>query len=134
METTKVATAVPYHREKEKFLLLKRSSEMEVQPGKWNFPSGKIEDETPQKAALRELEEETNLAGQVLRTGDFFTVENEDGNFLVHPVLVLVDGESELNSEHIDYEWIKPEELGKFETVDGLKEDLRRVDILDGEK
>jgi len=128
---TEVATAVPYHGEKDRFLLAKRNEETDIQPGKWNFPGGKIESEEPRNAALRELREETGLTGKILRSGEKFTVDTEDGKFEVYPFLILVDDEPELNLEHTDYEWIHPGELENFGTVKGLKEDLRRVGVLD---
>lgn len=127
-----VATAVPYDPERQKFLLLKRNFETDIHPGKWNFPGGRIEDEEPVDAALRELEEETGLRGEMIRSGDPFVVDTEDGKFKVHPFLVLVNGEPELNQEHLDSSWIKAGDLEEFETVDGLREDLERVGAVDG--
>jgi 8-oxo-dGTP pyrophosphatase MutT (NUDIX family) len=125
---TEVATAVPYDPERQKFLMMKRKFEIDIHPGKWNFPGGKIEkDEEPVDAALRELEEEAGLKGEMIRSGEPFVLDTEDGKFKIHPFLILVDGEPELNSEHLDSNWIEPDELDDFETVDGLKEDLERV-------
>lgn len=126
-----IATAIPFHPQKERFLLLKRTHEADIQSGKWNFPGGHIDDEKARNAALRELKEETALNGEVLRSGDSFIVENEDGCFSIHPFLVLVGDEPELNKEHTDYSWIEPEDLSGFETVDGLKQDLEAVGVLD---
>jgi len=130
-QLTEIVTAVPFDKERGKFLLVKRTEDTPIQPGKWDFPGGHIEDDDLQQEALRELKEETGLSGQVIRTGEPFIVDNVDGVFNVHPVLVLVDGEPELNPEHTDFEWIEPGELENFETVDGLKKDLRRVEVLD---
>lgn len=127
-EPEEAATAVAFNHRKGKFLLLKRSQERNVHPGKWDFPSGAIEEkESPRNAALRELEEETGLRGTMLKSGEPFTVEAEDGVFRVHPFLVKVDGEPELSREHEEYRWIDPEDLKKYDTVEGLREDLERV-------
>jgi 8-oxo-dGTP pyrophosphatase MutT (NUDIX family) len=144
---TEVATAVPYSAEKDSFLLAKRTEDTDIYPGKWNFPGGHIrkpdvpesssedadghvEDEQPSKAALRELKEETGLKGQVLRTGESFVLDTVDGMFRIHPFLILVEGEPELNEEHTEYEWIEPSDLEDFETVKGLDTDLEKLDVL----
>lgn len=130
-EPEEVATAVTFNHGKAKFLLLKRSEDREIHPGKWDFPSGRVEDEEPRNAALRELEEETGLKGTMLKTGEPFTVETSEGLFHVHPFLVKVEGEPELSREHERYEWISPEELEEYDTVEGLREDLKRVDAVE---
>lgn len=148
---TEVATAVTYHSKKERFLLVKRNFETDIHPGKWNFPGGRIqkadapdsissenadgkveEEENPKNAVLRELEEETSFKGEVIRSGESFTLDTEDGKFKIFPFLVLVDGEPELNEEHLDSAWINPGDLKDFETVDGLKKDLKQVGAIDG--
>lgn len=150
MKNTKpeeIATAVPYHPGKEKFLLTKRSENTGIHPGKWDFPGGhiqkkdvtenisedtseRIEDEKPWAAAIRELREETGLNGEIIRTGESFMLETVDGRFRIHPFLALVRNEPELNPEHTDFKWINPEELNSFKTVDGLDTDLEKLDVL----
>lgn len=130
-EPTEVATAVTFNHEKGKFLILHRSEDREVNPGKWDFPSGRIDDEEPKNAALRELNEETGLKGTVLRSGNSFHVETQDGEFQIHPFLVKASGKVELSEEHSEFEWIEPEELEEFDTVEGLKKDLEKVGALE---
>ena len=60
------SSAALVRNKKGKVLLIKRGKE----PGKWKWalPSGFIEiDETPEKACLRELREETGLKGEIVR-------------------------------------------------------------------
>lgn len=130
-EPEKVATAVPYNPGKQKFLVLKRNFETDIHPGKWNFPGGSIEedDRDAENAAKRELKEETGLTGELVRSGEPFTIDTEDGLFRVHPFLMLVEDEPELNEEHLDMKWITVDELDELESVDGLKKDLRKVGI-----
>lgn len=128
-DVTDVATAVPYSAEEDKFLVLKRNSDADIHPSKWNFPGGHIEDESPEEAALRELKEETSLTGELLKTGESFKIDTEEGWFRIHPFLVLVKDEPELNEEHVETKWINPRELEDLETVDGLKRDLKELDV-----
>ena len=130
MKPTEIATAVPYNPEKDRFLLTRRTTETSIHPGKWDFPGGHIEDEKPGEATLRELEEETGLKGKIIRTGESFILDTVDGKFKIHPFLILVKGIPELNEEHTEFKWIKPEDLENFQTVKGLKKDLRKLDIL----
>ncbi|MFB6209862.1 MAG: NUDIX domain-containing protein [Candidatus Nanohaloarchaea archaeon] len=125
-----IATAVPYDPDSDSFLVAKRNMKTSIHPGKWNFPGGHIEDENIREAALRELREETNLIGEVIKSGDSFVVDTEDGKFRIHPFLILVEGEPELNSEHTEYRWIEPEELEGLETVKGLEKDLESVGVI----
>ncbi len=58
------ATCVVLVDDKERLLLVKRSVEPKI--GHWCLPGGFIEiGESPEKAALRELKEETDLSGRI---------------------------------------------------------------------
>ncbi len=51
---------------KKEVLMVKRG--VQPQKGKWSLPAGFIEiDESPEQAALRELEEESGIKGEVIR-------------------------------------------------------------------
>lgn len=60
------SSAALVRNDKGEVLLVKRGKE--PGKGKWALPSGFIEiDETPEKACLRELKEETGLKGEIVR-------------------------------------------------------------------
>lgn len=124
-----VAVAVAYDSSSESFLVLKRSESMDLNPGKWNFPSGKIEDESPKEVVLRELEEETGLIGEIVKKAESFTAESSGKSFNVNPFLVLVNGEFELNKEHSDFRWIKASNLSELDAVDDLEKNLKALGI-----
>lgn len=129
-EIRDVVAAIAYSPEKDNFLLVKRSSLRKRFPNEWEFPSGFLEDEPEQEGALRELREETDLVGEVIRTGDSFEVETEMYYFRIHPVLVKVEfGEVELTEEHEEYEWIEIEDINKYNTVPQLRKNLEKVGV-----
>ncbi|HEY0436135.1 MAG TPA: CoA pyrophosphatase [Phenylobacterium sp.] len=74
------------------FLLTRRAAGMRAHPGQWALPGGRCDPgETPQQAALRELEEELGLsvgAEHVLGMLDDYPTRS---GYLVTPVIVWVD-------------------------------------------
>jgi 8-oxo-dGTP diphosphatase len=73
-------------------LIVRRSTTESFLPGRWGVPCGKLDqDETAERAVLRELYEETGLSGSVARfvgRSDFFSVwriSNVQRNYLVWP-------------------------------------------------
>lgn len=135
MKTREGVSAVPYDPQKEKFLLVKRSEGKEENPGKWEFPGGFVEDdEGAREAAFRELIEETDLKGVMLRTGKPGIVETGGNTYRIEPFLMRVEGEVELSEEHSDHEWIELDELDSFDTVEGIRSELRALDLLESAK
>ncbi|QGA80571.1 NUDIX domain-containing protein [Candidatus Nanohalobium constans] len=129
MESDEVAAAIVYNPELEKFLLVKRAENRERFPNHWEFPSGFIkEGETVENAALRELEEETGLKGEIVRSGESFPIEIPKVH--VHPVLVRTDSEDiELSREHTNFRWVERSDLEVLKTVPKLKQDLENVGV-----
>lgn len=94
-------------------LLLKRSMTSGGNPGKWEFPGGKIDPgESLDQALLREVAEETGLTISI--QGVAGTAESELPTAKV--VYLILEGRVEsgqvrLSSEHDDYVWVDREEL-----------------------
>lgn len=128
-----VAVAIPYDKDGETFLVLKRDDERDTYPGKWEFAAGFIEDdEEPRDAAIRELQEETGLQGTVLRSGEMHLVDAGSQMFRIYPFLVLLeddDPEPDLGEEHQEWRWVTVHDARDLETVDGFIQDLQAVDI-----
>ena len=125
------ATTVVYRPDEDKFLLVKRAESKESNPGLWEFPGGGVEeDESPRKAALRELKEETGLKGQFLKSGEIGVVEGDIGTLEIYPFLVTVsEKDVRLSKEHTEYTWVELEDLDDFETVKGIEKELEAVGI-----
>ena len=130
------------------YLMLERS-ENTSSTGKWVFPSGKIEDgESKREAALRELEEETGMTGEIVESGDPYISEGElrhhrssedllkadlpeeDCVWRVHPFLVEAEGTVELSEEHSDYTWAQIPGLKSLDTLGNLKS-LEKLGVID---
>ncbi len=117
-----------------KVLLLKRSSKVSTYKGHWAGVSGYLENEDPLNQAYTEMAEEVGLGRKdvtLLRVGKPLEIvdESRDRAWRVHPFLFAVyDPEKiRLDWEHIEFRWVRPEELAGLRTVPALKETLERV-------
>ncbi len=122
-----VVTAFLSHRDK--VLILKRSGEVGSFPGHWAGVSGHLEgeEEAVERAEI-EIREETGMKeAKHVNTGDVVLARGRDGDVVwaVHPFMFRVDRpEVTLDWEHVEYRWIKPEDLTDFLTVPKLAETL----------
>lgn len=145
-----VSTAIIY--KDGKYLIVKRSLEKRVYPGKWTVPGGGLEvsdyENTPkttndawyyalENSLKREISEEAG-------------VEVNKPKYLLDMAFIRPDkvpvvtlswyceyksGEVKLNSENIDYKWIAAGEAKDYELIPGIGEEIQMVDkILKGEK
>jgi 8-oxo-dGTP diphosphatase len=102
---------------KDRCLLLKRSMASKGNPGKWEFPGGKLEEgEDFDFGLLREVEEETGLRITLERAVG--TSQSESSNRRI--VYLIMEGRSEstdvrLSEEHDDYVWVPPGELARMD-------------------
>jgi len=111
-----VAIGVPFNGDK--YLLMKRS-ESNTSSGVGSFPGGKIENnEENREAVLRELDEETQLQGDIKNAGEPYIDEGQLGYWRIFPFLIRVgDEDPVMDEEHSDYEWVELNALDEKETL-----------------
>lgn len=109
-------------RHGDKVLLLKRSDQVGTFQGYWAAVSGFIEEgETPPQTAVKELGEETGLSLPIVRQGKVIRVRDRDMIWWIHPFLFEADApEVQIDWEHTEYRWVRPEEMEGYRTVPGL--------------
>lgn len=95
---------------------------------KYEFPGGKVEpNETNQEALIREIREELILEIQI--NEKIITVEHiyPDFKITMHTYMCNSKNREITLNEHIDYKWLKKEELN---SLDWAAADLPIVDLL----
>jgi 8-oxo-dGTP pyrophosphatase MutT (NUDIX family) len=123
MLCTDVVTAFVCY--KGRILLVHRSPCMPSYAGKWGAISGSImPGEDAATAAIREVWEETAIPSDALSqhaSAPPLRVGEGERCWCVHPFLFSSStGTVRLNEENTEYRWILPEELSRFDVVDGL--------------
>lgn len=119
--------------QKRGFLLVRRS-ENESLSGKWEFGGGAVEhNESLKQAVKREMNEETGLNVEIVDRGDpYFDEYSKGGNLKLHPFLLEVDedDEVELSHEHDRHKWLEIEEIHRFDTMGDLMA-LKNLGLMD---
>ncbi len=94
---------------KSEILLLQRAATRE-RAGKWNCITGFIEErESAEDAAVRELKEETNLEGELVKTGEPHWLEHDGARWVIIPSLIRVADVSALRvdeGESQSFRWV----------------------------
>jgi mutator protein MutT len=107
------------------YLLAERSRD-----NKWEFVGGKVEaGETIKEAALRELKEEVGLQAEVIElNGSYPSADNPEWE-LVPVHMKSYSRDVELANEHLQYDWIEPEEISEYDTI-GQEKALELLDLI----
>ncbi len=91
-------------------------------------------DSTPDETGYKEIEEETGISrddARLVRMGTPIQITTEDSEVVVNPILFDVEKtEIRLNWEHTEYEWIRPNEFSKFQTVSRFDELLKALGLI----
>ena len=137
MQYRRVVTA--FLRHQGKLLLVRRSRHVGSYQGRWSAISGYLEASDPLEQALREIQEETGLAGERCRlvaTGKPIEVPDPALSvcWVVHPFLFEVEepGDIRLDWENTEWRWVPPEELESLATVPALARAWAAVGGSDG--
>jgi len=100
-----------------RILLLKRSDDDTINPGKWDLPGGKIDEgETFDQALVREVSEEAGLAVTLCHVAGAGELEMPDKRIAY--LIFLCDAESHdvvISPEHSAYCWIDPVKAAGFD-------------------
>ncbi|QLG28066.1 NUDIX domain-containing protein [Halorarum halophilum] len=113
-------------RNRGEVLLVRRSDAVGTYRGRWGGVSGYVEGDTddPVEEAYREVEEEVGIGPEALtfvRAGDTVRVDDEEGEFTVHPLLFdCATREVTPNEELAAHEWVPATAMLERETVPKL--------------
>lgn len=123
--------------EHENILILKRSNNVGTYKGRWSGVAGYVEEgEKPVDTAFKEIREETGLNNndvELIKTAEPFEFtdfyEEKKYDWKVYPFLFKVRKKSkvQIDWEHINYRWIKPSDIERFEVVPRLKEVVSKL-------
>ena len=119
----------------DKVLLLRHSSISSREGGHWDFPKGHIDDgETEIQTALRELEEETEIAHVNVIDGfrDTITYTFSGGQEQIEKEVVFFlattkESKVTLSHEHIDYSWLDFDSAFSRLTYDNARQVLQNA-------
>ena len=115
-----------------KILILKRSTDSKTNPGKWELPGGKVnQDESFDHALIREVYEETNLKIAL----EHVVGASEQNLHIIRAVHIImsgkiIEGELNLSNEHEGYAWVWMENLKDYELADWLQDYVNQSSIL----
>lgn len=113
-------------------LILRRSDDDKINPGKWEFVGGKINfNENLEDALKREVKEETSIdieVGDILYATNYKTSSDRNDVVIVYKCKAI-DDHVRLSKEHTDYKWVTEDELKKF-IYKELLDDLKRYNAL----
>lgn len=126
--------ALILHPISQKILVLQRSLNSKTHPGYWDFPGGNVlYGQSAKKSILEEIQEETGLTLQGYLTPLIVDGKmQEEHKFYRIFVGYLGKANSEnvtISSEHTSYKWLTKSEFMNLQTVDILKEMVRRYGI-----
>ncbi len=127
----RVVTCIIKHRNK--ILLLKRSKKVGTYQGKWSGVSGYLEGKALEQA-YKEISEEAGLHNEevrLLKKGSPLSIIDETlkTKWTIYPFLfkTALPHKIRIDWENTEIQWLRPQDVSKYDTVPGLFEVLRRL-------
>lgn len=127
MKSISVVAAVILHQSE--ILCVQRNiSKFDYISYKYEFPGGKIEErETPEQAIIREIQEELSM--DIIVDSHLITVDHEYPDFSIKLEAFLCKTKSKRLEliEHIDYQWLRVQDLLKLDWADADKPIIKEL-------
>jgi isopentenyldiphosphate isomerase len=118
---------------KDTILLLRRSKNVLTYKGKWSTVTGYLDEvKTLKQKIFEELHEELGISKneiQTIRIGKPFSFTDTSiiKKWIVYPSIVTLKKKPKilLDQEHVEFLWIKPENIDRYDTVPNVKESYK---------
>ncbi|HLC77783.1 MAG TPA: NUDIX domain-containing protein [Candidatus Nanoarchaeia archaeon] len=127
METRVIVSAIL--KNKDKYLIAKRVNSKKYAPGRWEFISGFVDsNESAEKIMLRELKEELNVNGKMIRTANPYVIIDKEARWIIIPFIInMRDTKFKLNKkDHSEIKWVSEGELAQ---VRDIKKEVKELKI-----
>ncbi len=131
MKTYVITTALVIYNNK--YLIAKRSLNKQFSPNKWEFISGFIEEkESAEETILKELEEETSLKGQIIKSANPYITEDNEARWIILPYLIEANSANVKRNEqdHSEMKWATKEELDNYQDLQNDLIKLKQIKFL----
>lgn len=115
----------------DRVLLLRRGFRSgKAKQGLWELAGGGVEKgESPDFSLRREVREETGLELAEMKPILIWNRSREEGEIIGITYLARAEGRDiKLSDEHIEYAWVRSDELENYTMMQGLIEELRQLE------
>ncbi len=113
----------------DKILLIKKSDKVDIYPGRWDLPGGRLDPgESWSQGLAREVREETGLCINLIR--EVRDWESKKWDTIGKTVLCeYVSGEVRLSWEHTEYRWMVPADIVNGDFPEWIQNDLKAIGL-----